>query len=150
MKLDQIDKSKVPNDEMQDGGLSIEDSSSIRSKVLQFTFTKIIFFPLSSVMFIRLSFLSITGVKNSNRTSLMLAEPCSLSCTSLLPAELAHCRDWLHFSYASWELSYVYFASCLLDFLFVALEWEIRTSNVDVDYTSFMPDELWSRWHYVY
>ncbi|XP_038878420.1 protein DEFECTIVE IN MERISTEM SILENCING 3-like [Benincasa hispida] len=35
MKLDQLDNSKVPKDEMQDGGLSLEDPVNLHSKKLQ-------------------------------------------------------------------------------------------------------------------
>lgn len=35
MKLDQLDNSKVPKDEMQDGGLSLEDPINLHSKKLQ-------------------------------------------------------------------------------------------------------------------
>lgn len=39
MKLDQLDNSKVPKDEMQDGGLSLEDPINLHSKVPLVTLT---------------------------------------------------------------------------------------------------------------
>lgn len=43
MKLDEIDKCRVPKDEMQEGGLSHEDPTNLRSKVPQVSFFAYLF-----------------------------------------------------------------------------------------------------------